>query len=212
MAALDKVVPYFDLPLQHIADKVLAAMGRRRSGGQLRELLAMIRQTIPRATLRATVMTGHPGEGPAEFDELMEFIAEARLDHLGCFAYSPEAGTRSARQKAPPREEAQRRRDEVMALQRTISAQKLRAMVGRELDLLVLGPHPESDLLGHGRLASQAPEVDGVVIITDGAAEPGELARCRITKSHDYDLEAVIVGQSQSAAGADTPGINPTPK
>lgn len=188
-----KVLPYFDLPLQHVDDGVLKAMGRRRGGAELIDLLDRIRRLSPAATLRATLMTGHPGEGPRQFERLREFVASGRLDHLGCFAYSPESGTRSAKMEAPAREEAEARRDELMALHQGISAAKLREQVGREQDLLVLGPHPESDLLGQGRLASQAPEVDGSVIITDGQAAPGELARCRITKSHAYDLEAVII-------------------
>lgn len=193
IASLERVVPYFDLPFQHADDTVLAAMGRKRSSSELRELIFMIRELVPEATMRATLITGHPGEGPEQFDRLVKFVEDVRLDHLGCFAYSPEPGTRSARLDAPDSAEASHRRDIIMELARKISREKLTAMVGQEQDILVLGEHPESELLGQGRLASQAPEVDGEVIIVDGQAQPGTMARCRITKSHDYDLEASLV-------------------
>ena len=189
VARLPKVVPYFDLPVQHVADGVLAAMGRRRRGAEIRKLLSYIRETVAGATLRATLMVGHPGEGEAEFRELLAFMEEVRFDHLGCFAYQPEAGTRSARRARVSEDEARRRVEEVMVLQRGISRQRLAALVGCRQEVLVLGPHPDSDLVWHGRLASQAPEVDGVVIITEGWAPPGRLALCEITRSHDYDLE-----------------------
>ncbi|MEW5914714.1 MAG: 30S ribosomal protein S12 methylthiotransferase RimO [Thermodesulfobacteriota bacterium] len=192
MAAAPTVLPYFDLPLQHIADPVLQAMRRRRSGAALRALIAQVRALAPGAVLRTTLLVGHPGEGPDEFAELVEFVRETRLDHLGVFAFSPEPGTRSARLPAPPPGLAQERREEIMALQQSISREKLAGLVGRELPLLVLGPHPESELLWWGRLERQAPEVDGQVIITEGSAAPGSVATCRITAAHDYDLEAAL--------------------
>ncbi|MBI5522890.1 MAG: 30S ribosomal protein S12 methylthiotransferase RimO [Desulfarculus sp.] len=193
MARTPKVLPYFDLPLQHISGPVLQAMGRKRSGAELRALLSEIRQAVPNAVLRTTLLVGHPGEGEAEFTELREFVQGAGFDHLGCFAYQPEAGTRSARLPAPPAKLGAARRRQIMATQKAVSRAKQKALKGQELEILVLGPHPESDLLGLGRLARQAPEVDGEVIITDGQAEPGSLARCRITKAHAYDLEAVLL-------------------
>ncbi|MBI4798659.1 MAG: 30S ribosomal protein S12 methylthiotransferase RimO [Desulfarculus sp.] len=193
MARTPKVLPYFDLPLQHISDPVLRAMGRRRSGVELRALLSDIRQAVPGAVLRTTLLVGHPGEGEAEFTELLEFVTEAGFDHLGCFAYQPEAGTKSARLPAPPAKLGAARRRQIMAAQKAVSRAKQKALKGREFEILVLGPHPESELLGLGRLARQAPEVDGEVIITDGQAAPGSLARCRVTKAHAYDLEAALL-------------------
>ncbi|CAO0824179.1 hypothetical protein DFAR_460002 [Desulfarculales bacterium] len=122
-----------------------------------------------------------------------EFVKEVGFDHLGCFAYQPEAGTRSARLTAPPAKLGMDRRRRIMTVQKVVSKARLKAMLGQELALLVLGPHPESELLGLGRLAAQAPEVDGEVIITEGKASPGSIVTCRITKAHAYDLEAVLV-------------------
>jgi ribosomal protein S12 methylthiotransferase len=193
MAGGEKVLPYFDLPLQHVADTVLAAMRRRRSGAELRKLLRLVRGNIPEAVLRTTLLVGHPGEREEDFTELMDFLAEFQFDHLGCFAFQPEAGTASARLQAPEAKVRKARAKAVMARQKKISGAKLKALKGATLPLLVLGPHPESDLLGLGRLARQAPEVDGEVIITAGQAAPGSIVLCRITKTHAYDLEAELV-------------------
>ena len=187
-----KVVPYFDLPLQHVADPVLQAMGRKRSGAELQALVRGIRQAAPQAVLRTTLLVGHPGEGPAEFAALKDFVAEMEFDRLGVFPYSPEAGTRSARRKAPPPRTAQNRASQIMELQRRISRRRLASLVGQTLPVLVLGPHPDSDLVWAGRGQGQAPEVDGLVIITEGSAPPGTIAPCRITAAHDYDLEGAL--------------------
>lgn len=188
-----KVLPYLDMPIQHIADSVLKAMGRRRSSAELKALISRARDLVPGLSLRTTLMTGHPGEGEKEFAQLRQLVQEVRFDHLGVFAYQPEKGTRSARLPAPAPELAQMRADEIMSLQQVISAQKLTSRVGESEDVLVLGPHPDSDLVWHGRARSQAPEVDGLVIITDGHAPAGSIASCRITASHDYDLEGVLI-------------------
>lgn len=193
MAQTPKVVPYFDLPVQHISDPVLNAMRRQKSGAQVRALVNRVRELAPGATLRTTVMTGHPGEGDKEFAELMAFVETAQFDHLGCFAYEPEPGTRSARLKRPPAKLARARARKIMALQKNISRERLKALKGQELECLVLGPHPDSDLVWQGRLASQAPEVDGEVIITQGSAEPGDIVLCRVTKTHAYDVEAALL-------------------
>jgi ribosomal protein S12 methylthiotransferase len=188
-----KVLPYVDLPLQHVADRVLRAMRRQRSGAELRKLLRLVRQLIPGAVLRTTILVGHPGERKEDFTELLEFLTEFEFDHLGCFTFQPEAGTASARLEAPPVKEGRARARVVMARQKKISAVRLKALKGATLPVLVLGPHPQSELLGLGRLASQAPEVDGEVIITAGSATPGSIALCRVTKTHAYDLEAELL-------------------
>jgi len=193
MATTPKVLTYFDLPIQHVADPVLKAMRRRKSGAQVRALVKRVRELVPQATLRTTLMTGHPGEGEAEFAELLQLVEEAQFDHLGCFAYEPESGTRSARLERPPARTAQARARKIMALQKKISRARLKRLKGREMQCLVLGPHPDSDLVWQGRLKSQAPEVDGEVIITQGFAKPGEIVRCRIMKTHAYDVEAEII-------------------
>ncbi len=193
VARLSKVLPYFDLPFQHVAAPVIAAMGRRMTAPGVRDLVGAIRGALPGAVLRATVLVGHPGEGEREFAELLACVAELRCDHLGAFAFSPEGGTRSARLAAPGSRVAEARRRRVMALQKGISREINRGLVGSRQAVLVLGPHPESGLLWHGRLARQAPDgVDGQTLIVGGSGEPGSLVPARITKAHPYDLEAEL--------------------
>ena len=144
--------------------------------------------------MRATVMIGHPGEGPDEYVELLDFIKQTRFDHLGCFGFQPEAGTKSANMEYPDPDLVSYRLDEVMSCQQEISRQKLEEHVGREEQVLVLGPHPESDLIWYGRLAGQAPdEIDGHAIITSGKSTPGDIAMCKVEKAHPYDLEVSLL-------------------
>ncbi len=192
IAGTPGVMPYFDIPLQHLADPVLRAMGRGRVGAQLRELISRIRQANPAATLRTTLLVGHPGEGQADFDLLVKAVEELEFDHLGAFAFCPEAGARSARLEAPDPEIARERAAIIMQTQREVSRRRLAAKVGQTMPLLFLGQHREHEYVRWGRLASQAPEADGETFITDGKATAGEIVQCRITASHDYDLEAVI--------------------
>ena len=137
-----KVAPYFDLPLQHVADPVLLAMGRKRSGSELKALVRGIRQSAPQAVLRTTLLVGHPGEGEAEFAALKEFVAEMEFDRLGVFPYSPEAGTRSARLPAPPARVAGKRAAQIMDLQQRISRRRLAPLLDQTLPVLGVGPPP----------------------------------------------------------------------
>ncbi len=120
-------------------------------------------------------------------------VTEGWFDHLGCFAYQPEPGTRSARLFAPPAKEGLQRQKKIMAAQKKVSRKRLARLKGQNTEVLVLGPHPESELLWQGRLSSQAPEVDGEVIITSGSARPGTMAPAVITKTHAYDVEAELL-------------------
>jgi ribosomal protein S12 methylthiotransferase len=193
MARNNKVLPYLDIPVQHVAGPVLGAMNRPETTAYLYKLVERIRAALPSAVLRTTVMLGHPGEDEAAFDELMRFVQEVKFHHLGSFVYSPEKGTKSARLTPPPLELAEQRRSRIMELQQRISLEHQEAQVGTRQDCLILGPHPDSDLVWHGRVMAQAPDVDGLTIITAGSAQPGEIAPVRITKAHEYDLEAEIV-------------------
>ena len=194
IASLERVVPYLDIPMQHSEDQVLEKMGRRRSGAELRSLVKTIREVVPQAILRTTIMVGHPGEGEAQFSRLLEFMEETQFDHLGCFAYSAENGTKSARMEAPSKAIGQKRRRQVMKLQKKISRQKLARLKGSLQEVLVLGPHPDSELVWQGRMASQAPEDDGSVVIVEGSAQPGTMAMAKIQRFHDYDVVAKLVG------------------
>lgn len=195
MSQSRKVVPYLDIPLQHCVPRILANMGR--SGTDPERIVDAIRSGIPGAALRTSLIVGFPGENEADFRALTAFVERTGFEHLGVFAFSPEPGTRAARMPdRAPAEVAQERRKVLLELQRGISRRRLESLVGRVLPVLVEGFHPETDLLLTGRLAVQAPEVDGTVLIADGIGTPGEIMRCRVTAAHDYDVEAELLSAS----------------
>ncbi|MGA2404011.1 MAG: 30S ribosomal protein S12 methylthiotransferase RimO, partial [Syntrophobacteraceae bacterium] len=165
-----KVVPYLDIPIQHCEPAVLTAMGR--PPGSPERIIDKIRSAVPGAALRTSIMVGFPGETRAEFKSLIAFIERIEFDHVGVFAYSPEAGTRAARFPGrPSKRSAENRRAVLLEVQSEISRRKLEQRVGQVLPVLIEGRHPETDLLLAGRLRIQAPEVDGCVIITAGNAK-----------------------------------------
>jgi ribosomal protein S12 methylthiotransferase len=194
MAAQPRILPYLDLPIQHGHDEILRRMGR---GYRRRDILAAVRRiraVLPRATLRTTVLAGFPGETEAHFQALVDLIQEVGFDHLGVFLYYPEAGTPAAGW-APkvPRREARRRARHLKAVQAKIVRARLKSLVGTIQEVLVEGVSPESDYLLTGRLASQAPEIDGQVYITAGIGRVGEIQAVRLTRALPYDLVGEIV-------------------
>jgi len=188
------LVKYFDMPLQHINNRVLKRMNRHMTREQIIERLDKIRSEIPDAVIRTQFIVGFPGETEEEFQELLEFVEEQRFDRVGCFKYSPEENTPGGRMPDQIDEETkQRRHDQLMELQMEISREKHRAFIGKIVPVLVEGYSDETDLLLQGRMSQQAPEIDGVVLINDGHAEVGEIVPVRITDSMDYDLIGEIV-------------------
>jgi ribosomal protein S12 methylthiotransferase len=189
------VAKYVDVPLQHIDDGMLKRMRRGHTARTSYELVERLRAAVPDIALRTTFIVGHPGETDESFAALTEFVREARFDHVGVFTYCREEGTVSALLPRRVSEQvAEARREQLMAVQREISRDKLAAMVGRELEVLVEGVSDESDLLLQGRWAGQAPEIDGCVYLADGSAPIGALVRARVTDHADYDLAASILG------------------
>ena len=188
------LVKYFDMPLQHINNRMLKRMNRHMTREEISERLAKIRAEIPEAVIRTQFIVGFPGETEEEFEELMAFIEEQRFDRVGCFMYSPEEGTAGGKMEEQLDEVTkQRRHDALMALQMEISREKHRAFIGKTIPVLVEGLSEESELLLQGRMSQQAPDIDGVVLINDGHAEIGEIVQVRITDSLDYDLVGEIV-------------------
>jgi ribosomal protein S12 methylthiotransferase len=193
MAGSPKMVPYLDIPFQHCVPRILEAMGRKAKDPE--ETIAAIRSVIPGIALRTSIMVGFPGETAADFKALHDFMERVRFDHAGVFAFSPEAGTAAARlPKKPGKMVAQKRRASLLELQRRISREKLKLRIGETVPVLIEGHHSETDLLLAGRLSTQAPEVDGNVIITSGDAQVGEICNVEITAAHDYDLEGILTG------------------
>ncbi|HNW60035.1 MAG TPA: 30S ribosomal protein S12 methylthiotransferase RimO [bacterium] len=191
VAGLDKVVPYIDLPIQHCADPVLQAMGRHTSRRQIEELIEKLRLAIPGLALRTTLIVGFPGESDAQFAELREFIRGIRFERLGAFSYSPEEGTAAGSWRDNvSEEEKQARLEEIMALQAEISLEHNRALIGRELQVLVDEP---GDVEGTAvaRTPWDAPEIDNTVLL-DQPLPPGSMATAICTGAEVYDLEAHV--------------------
>jgi ribosomal protein S12 methylthiotransferase len=197
MASLPKVCKYIDIPLQHASKRVLAAMKRGGTAKSLRALLDRARDTVPGLVLRSTFIVGFPGEEENDFQDLLDFTAGVRFDHLGVFTYSHQEGTSAHPLGDPVSEELkQERSDALMEQQAPISRSLNEARVGRVVETLVEGVHPESEHLLVGRWRGQAPEVDGTVILTDGQAEPGTVVRVEIEEAHEYDLVGRILDEA----------------
>ncbi|MHC1744682.1 MAG: 30S ribosomal protein S12 methylthiotransferase RimO [Syntrophobacteraceae bacterium] len=194
MRSSSKVVPYLDMPIQHCSARILKAMGRSGGCEELSDKIRMIRDYLPDASLRTSLMVGFPGETDKDFQVLMDFVEAMQVDHVGVFAFSPERGARAALFPGQVEEEIKRNRRQILLeAQQRISRKRLSRFVGREMDVLIEGAHPETELLLCGRTAHQAPEVDGMVMITDGVAALGEIRKALATDSHDYDLVARLI-------------------
>lgn len=190
MAADPRVCPYLDLPLQHVSERMLNAMGRGYGRARVEAVLEQIRRILPGAALRTTFIVGHPGEGKNEFDELLAFVREGHFDHLGVFGWSPEPGTASARMahRVDPGK-AEERRDRLMEAQARVSAERLRTRRGRETLMLLERREPGG---WHGRTPWQAPEVDGETVLLDAgpSARAGDLLPVKIVRTGRYDVFA----------------------
>ena len=192
LMAEGKILPYLDVPFQHANRRILKAMKRPASAENNLERIKAWRAVCPDITLRSTFITGFPGETEAEFEELLEFLAEARLDRVGCFAYSPVDGAAAnALPGAVPDEERDDRRRRLMELQEDISADLLAAKIGREIDVLVDAVDDEGTI---ARSSADAPEIDGLVFIDDFFdAEAGDFLRVRVLDADEHDLYAEVV-------------------
>ena len=201
LAAHPRLVKYLDMPLQHASREVLASMKRGSNGDTFLKLLERVRRTIPGVSLRTSFIVGFPGETAADFRELREFVRAAEFDWMGVFTYSDvdTAGSFALGKKVDEDTKAERR-DELMALQKKISARKLKTRVGRSEIALLEGVAAESEMLWQARLEGMAPDIDGKVYVNDlmssgggvfqeeDLPRSGDLVRLEITEAHDYDL------------------------
>jgi ribosomal protein S12 methylthiotransferase len=194
LAADNKLVPYVDMPMQHATDRMLKRMRRGYNQRRQRELCAHLRQAVPALSFRTAFIVGHPGETEQDFAALCEFVEESAFDHVGVFRYSHEEGTHSGTlEDLVDEDTVSARIEQLMGIQRAISRKKLKARIGQTLDVLVEGLSDESELLLQGRHPGQAPDVDGVVLLTNGTAQPGELRRAKVKQAADYDLVAELL-------------------
>jgi len=200
MARHDTIAKYLDVPLQHASASVLKTMKRGGNARIFLDLIARARRIVPGIVIRTSFIVGFPGETDADFQQLCDFVTEARIDWLGVFTYSDEEGAKAfelAEETKIPRRTIEARRRRLMRLQQKVSTRAKKSWVGREIDLLVEGPSEETDLLWQGRTPLHAPEIDGKVLINDfgphEALVPGTFYRAEITESHDYDVVARIL-------------------
>lgn len=188
LASGRRVLPYVDVPLQHASDAVLRAMKRGATESKQRALVEKLRSEVPGLTLRTTFIVGFPGETDADFERLLGFVREARFDRVGVFRYSDEEGTTAlGLANKVPRKVARDRHRELVRVQHEIMREKLEGLVGSRVTVLV----DEGGRRARGRMASQAPEIDGVVFLK-GPVRAGELREVRLSRARDVDLEGVV--------------------
>jgi ribosomal protein S12 methylthiotransferase len=196
MASEPKIARYLDMPLQHASDKLLRSMKRGRESAFLEQLVTKIRSRVPGLTFRTSMIVGLPGETEEDFDILKDFVKKLRFERLGVFQYSDEPGTAAFEMEGKvPQRTIERRWREIMAVQKRISREQNKQLVGTKIEVLVEGRSPETDLLLVGRHQGQAPEIDGQVFINDGMAYPGELVTVEVTEAHDYDLVGKVIAR-----------------
>jgi ribosomal protein S12 methylthiotransferase len=202
IAAHPRLVKYLDIPLQHASRSVLARMKRGSNAGAFLKLLERIRNTIPGVAIRTSFIVGFPGETEKDFRELCDFVRAAEFDWMGVFSYSDEDAAKSfALEDKVEAKTIRRRKNALMALQKTISKRKLHRNVGQRMQVMLEGPSKDTELIWEARLEGMAPEIDGKVYITEfegvndaaGLPAPGTLATIEVTGTKDYDLIGRVV-------------------
>jgi len=193
MAGESRIVPYLDIPFQHVSDSVLKAMNRRYRRQGLYALIEKIRQYVPDCAIRTTFLLGFPGETDHDIELLEDFLQEMKLDHVGVFSYTNEEGCPSEFFPDQCSEAVKRERvDHILSLQSHISHQIQKKYIGNIEPVLVEGLCKETDLLLEGRSRYQAPDIDGCVYIADGQANSGDIVDVRISDAKTYDLIGAI--------------------
>src|ERR1041384_142395 len=198
LAQEPKAVKYLDMPLQHASQNVLKLMKRGGNRSSLERLIERVRKQVPGIAVRTTFITGFPGETEADFAELMTFVKNVEFDRVGVFTYSDEEGTPAfgLPTKVDPKT-AKRRRDQLMKAQSKIARRKHNALIGETVRVMFEGESNETDLLWQGRMETQAPDIDGCVLINDApqcfAPAGGELVNVLITEAQEYDMLGRVV-------------------
>ena len=196
MAQNDKILQYLDLPIQHSSDKILKLMNRRSTEVQIRENIAKIRNIMPDAVLRTTLITGFPGENKKDFQALCDFVEEIKFNNLGVFAYSREEGTPADKLDDHLQEKTkQDRSNHLMAIQQRVSANKLAQCDGHVYEVVVDGT--DENGIYYGRSYMHAPDIDGVIFInSESELEIGEFVQVRIVETWEYDMLGEVVHES----------------
>lgn len=191
----DKICKYFDIPIQHISDRILKRMNRKSTGQSIKDTIIKLRKEIPNVIIRTTVMVGFPGENEEDFMELYNFINEEKLDKLGAFIYSKEDGTPAARIKEQVHPMTKKSRyNKIMLLQKDISKNVRENNLGKELEIIIEGETTDKKFW-YGRSYMEVPDIDGIVYVEKNAEADvvGKYVQCKINKVMDYDMIGRIV-------------------
>jgi ribosomal protein S12 methylthiotransferase len=198
LAASRKIVPYIDMPLQHINDRVLKRMQRRVNRQSTEDLIAKLRKAMPQMAFRTTFIVGFPGETDAEFQELCDFVRATAFERAGVFTYSFEPDTPATKLDGHLSEEAkQERRDRLMEIQQEVAFAWSETQVGREIEVIVDGPDPEVPNHYHARSHADAPDIDGLVRLKGKNLQPGDIIKAKVTGADGYDLAARAIGAAR---------------
>lgn len=193
LAAGGKVLPYIDVPIQHASDRVLQLMKRRSSKAQIEDMIGRLRRASPEIVIRTTMIVGFPGETEVDFQELLDFVAEHRIDRLGAFTYSPEEGSAAfALGDAVAPEVREERLHRLMSLQKEIARERNQRFVGRNIRVLVEDPGEGAET-AIGRSHADAPEIDGRVYVSGGPVAAGSMVEVAISRADAYDLHGRVV-------------------
>jgi len=187
IAENDKIIKYLDIPIQHINDDILKNMNRRGTGGEIRSLFRRLRQRLPGLVLRTSIISGLPGEGEKEFEELAEFLRETKIERVGVFAYSPEEGTPASLMDRPDRDEAEHRAEILVDIQSRVMDDFNDSRVGSLTAVLVEGFDGE---VYYGRSYAESPDVDGYITITGDNIPVDDFIDVQITGAEDGQLRA----------------------
>ena len=192
VAGSQKILPYLDMPLQHINSKVLKRMQRRVNSEQTRELVGKLRQRVPNLVLRTTFIAGFPGETDEQFEELRDFVVDTRFERMGVFSYSVEPGTSATKLDGHlPDDIRDARRDELMAVQQKIAFEHAESLVGYELDVLIDDQSDDDENIYIGRTFADAPEIDSNVYVSGQDLEVGSMVPVEIVRREGYDLVGI---------------------
>jgi ribosomal protein S12 methylthiotransferase len=198
LGSAKKIVPYIDMPLQHINDRVLKRMQRRVNRRTTEELIGKLRRTMPNLAFRTTFIVGFPGESEVEFQELCEFVKEKGFERAGVFTYSFEADTPAAKLDGQmPEEVKQERRGVLMEIQQQVAFDWSEKQVGREIEVIVDGPDPEIPNHYRARGHADAPDIDGLVRLKGKNLQPGDIVKAKVTGADGYDLAARAIGAAR---------------
>ncbi|MBI5682964.1 MAG: 30S ribosomal protein S12 methylthiotransferase RimO [Deltaproteobacteria bacterium] len=193
-----KMCKYFDIPIQHISKKILNAMNRTTTRDGITKLIQKIRDKIPDAIIRTSMIVGFPGETEDDFNELMDFVKGIKFDRLGVFKYSKEEGTPAYKMKNQVSDWVKEKRlRKIMHVQKKISLEHNKGIIGSVVRVLVEGVSDETDLLLKGRAVSQAPDIDGITYITSGTANAGDIVSVEITEAGEYDMAGEIMEEDK---------------